>query len=117
MLLTHLNIGINDEFENVVSLTCSQQISSHTKYPHSKMYETAQDQLGVRGSTCFQGHTNQNASLQERADRNGDLAWFERSLAGHVEDVQLSSRKFPVVFNRKYLTHWVNSHKMTIMSL
>ena len=29
MLLTHLNVGINDEFENV-SLTCSQQISSHS---------------------------------------------------------------------------------------
>ena len=29
MLLTHLNVGINDEFENV-SLTCSQKISSHS---------------------------------------------------------------------------------------
>ena len=30
MLLTHLNFSINDEFESV-SLTCSQQISSHTE--------------------------------------------------------------------------------------
>ena len=69
MLITHLNVGINYELENV-SLTCSQQISSHsvpTKYPHSKMYQTAQDQLGVRGSTCFQRHINQNASLQEKS--------------------------------------------------
>ena len=76
MLLTHLNVGINDEFENV-SLTCSQQISSHsvpTKYPHSKMYQTAQDQLAVRGSTCFQGHINQNASLQKRAEKMA--IWF-----------------------------------------
>ena len=32
MLPTHLNVGINNEFKNV-SLTCSQQISSHS-VPH-----------------------------------------------------------------------------------
>ena len=58
MLLAHRNVGINNEFKNV-SLTCSLNISFHSvrsEYSHSKMYQTAQDQLGVRGSTCFQGH-------------------------------------------------------------
>ena len=127
MPITHLNVGINDEFEYVL-LTCSQQITSHSVPCIHTARCIKQHKISlacVDRPSCFQGHINKNASLQKRADKNGDLVRFEtgRSLAGHGEDVQLSSRLFYILqqsfqlFSCKYLTHRVNSHKMTMMSL
>ena len=39
------------------------------------MYQIVQVQLGMRGSKCFQGHIKNDelkASLQKRADKDGD---------------------------------------------